>query len=345
MDIRQLTGAPTAAGKMNGEKVRIYGTLGPACADEGTLAEMLRAGMTGLRLNLSHTTLADAAALLEACHRAAGRCGAAPELLIDLQGPELRIAALPAPLLLEEGAALPADAIPLPQEVLTALAEAPRGQELLLDDGRLLLTAEGPDRLLVRRGGLLESRKSVALPGLEFHSPAVTETDRANLAQAKRFGVTAVMQPFVRGRADLIEVRRALEAAGCGELRLLAKIENAAGLAALEEIIPCCDELVIARGDLGNSMELWKLPAVQKRIAARCRAAGRDFMVVTQMLDSMTHRPVPTRAELSDIFNAVLDGAASVMVTGETASGEYPVETIRYLCAAVREAEAFLAAP
>ena len=192
------------------------------------------------------------------------------------------------------------------------------------------------------RGGLLESRKSVALPGLEIQTPAMTEADRAQIRRAKGFGVTAVMQPFVRSGEDLREVRRALNEAGCGDVLLYAKIENMAGIQNLEELIPCCDEIVIARGDLGNAMEVWELPAVQKHIASRCRAAGRDFMVVTQMLDSMSHRPVPTRAEVSDIFNAVLDGASSVMVTGETAAGEYPAAAIRYLSRTVREAEAYL---
>ena len=169
----------------------------------------------------------------------------------------------------------------------------------------------------------------------------MTETDRRNLRQAKAFGVTAVMQPFVRSKKDLEEVRGALDQAGGEDIRLLAKIENMAGVEKLRELIPSCDEIVIARGDLGNAMELWELPGVQKRIAAICRDAGRDFMVVTQMLESMTHRQVPSRAEVSDIFNAVLDGAASVMVTGETAAGEYPVYVIRYLVKTVREAEEF----
>lgn len=323
------------------KQIRIYGTLGPACADADTLERMFRAGMTGLRLNLSHTTLEAAGPMIETCHRAARACGAASELLIDMQGPELRLGVLAATLPLETGAEVFFDSLPFPEEVKGALTDWPRGQELLLDDGKLLLRVEGPGLLRVLRGGLLESRKSVALPGRVIHTPAVTETDRRNLARARDFGVTAVMQPFVRGPEDLMEVRDALKQAGCPELRLLAKIENLEGVRALETILPCCDEIVIARGDLGNAVPLWELPGVQKRIAAACRRAGRDFMVVTQMLDSMTHRPIPTRAEVSDIFNAVLDGAASVMVTGETASGEYPVETIRYLCKTVRAAEAF----
>lgn len=325
--------------------VRIYGTLGPACADRETLGEMFRAGMDGLRLNLSHSGLEASAGLIEAFCGAAADCGKRPELLIDMQGPELRVGTLGAPIPLGVGEALAPEAIPFPKEVREALAGAAPGQELLLDDGKLLLALErseaGP-RLRVLRGGLLESRKSVALPGCEIRTPALTERDRAQLRRARDFGVTAVMQPFVRGPEDLRELRRALAEAGCPELRILAKIENRAGLERLAELIPCCDEIVVARGDLGNAMELWELPAAQKRIAAACRAAGRDFMVVTQMLDSMTRQPVPTRAEVCDVFNAVLDGAASVMVTGETAAGEYPVQVIRYLANTAREAETYL---
>ena len=217
---------------------------------------------------------------------------------------------------------------------------------VLLDDGKILLRTEFlPDphdiRLRVVRGGLLESRKSAALPGCTFRTPAMTENDRTQIKRAKEYGVTAVMQPFVRSREDLIEVRDALGHSGCNDIRLLAKIENRDGIDRLKELIPHCDEIVIARGDLGNAMELWELPAAQKYISSVCREAGRDFMVVTQMLDSMIHRQVPTRAEVSDIFNAVLDGASSVMVTGETASGEYPVLAMCYLCRTVREAESF----
>ena len=314
------------------KKVKIYGTLGPACADVKTLEAMFREGMDGVRLNLSHTTLEASAALVEALHRAGRACGVTPELLIDLQGPELRIGNLPAPLSLRAGERIDAARLCLSPALSARLRRCPPGQALLLDAGVLLR---------VVRGGLLERRKSVALPGCEVLAPALTETDRAQLAAARAYGVTAVMQPFVRSREDLIEVRSALDQAGGQTVRLLAKIENAAGLEKLEALIPCCEEIVIARGDLGNAMPLWTLPAAQKRIAAACRAAGRDFMVVTQMLDSMTHRPVPTRAEVSDVFNAVLDGAASVMVTGETAAGDYPAQVIRYLTQTVREAERY----
>ena len=319
------------------KKVRIFGTLGPACRDRETLMEMFSEGMDGIRLNLSHTGLRDSAGIVETYQDAARACGVTPKLLIDMQGPELRIGALPRPVLLEDGTRIEAGEIPFPEAVLEQITD---GWELLLDDGKLLLKAER-DTLLVVRGGLLESRKSVAIPGCTIAVPAMTDADRENIRLAGAFGVTAVMQPFVRCREDLAAVRSALDEAGCRHIRLLAKIENQTGLQKLGELIPCCDEIVIARGDLGNAMPLWELPAAQKRISAACRDAGRDFMVVTQMLDSMTHRPLPTRAEVSDIFNAVLDGAASVMVTGETAVGEHPAAVIRFLSRTVREAEAY----
>ena len=322
-------------------RVRIYGTIGPACRNRAILRDMFREGMDGVRLNLSHTSLEEASEIIGTCRAAAADAGVEPELLIDMQGPEIRTGVTDGPLKLDEGKLTGIRDIPFPEEVMKALESAEPGQQILLDDGKILLEtdASGSGRLRVVRGGVLESRKSVALPGVRICTPAMTGKDRAQIRNAKAFGVTAVMQPFVRGKDDLTEVRSALDEAGCSDILLFAKIESRAGTDRLEELIPHCDEIVIARGDLGNAMELWELPAAQKKIAALCRKEGRPFMVVTQMLDSMTHRQVPTRAEVSDIFNAVLDGASSVMVTGETAAGEYPALVIRYLVNTVREAE------
>ena len=326
--------------------VRVYGTIGPACRDKETLRQMFQEGMDGVRLNLSHTSLEEASALIESLHEAARECGVSPELLIDMQGPELRIGYLKAPVMLAEGELIEVEDIPFPEAVKKCLRESGTGQEVLLDDGKILLRTEHSsklqgNRLRVSRGGFLGSRKSVALPGCSFRTPAMTENDRDQLKRAKAYGVTAVMQPFVRSREDLIEVRNVLDESGCKSVRLLAKIENRDGITRLRELIPHCDEIVIARGDLGNAMDLWELPAAQKYISAVCREEGRAFMVVTQMLDSMMHRQVPTRAEVSDIFNAVADGASSVMVTGETAAGDYPALAIRYLYRTVREAERY----
>ena len=220
-------------------------------------------------------------------------------------------------------------------------AAAP-GQQLLLDDGKLLVqvTQTLPGALLctVVRGGTLQSRKSIAAPGLAVHSPTLTEEDLQNLKIAKQCGVTGVMLPFVRGKADILALRSALEQSNAADIRIFAKIENMAGVRALPEFLHLADEIVIARGDLGNAMPLWELPRCQKQLSAACRAAGVPFMVVTQMLDSMCTRAVPTRAEVSDIYNAVLDGAASVMLTGETAAGHYPVQAMEYLVRTARTA-------
>ena len=320
--------------------MEFYGTIGPACAQLETLQRMVEAGMTGIRMNLSHGPLSAHKDWLDIIH-AVG----IPQLLIDLQGPELRIGTLPQPLVLKPGQSLRLGqgGIPCP----AALVHTARpGQNLLLDDGRLLVQVVEADgaalQCTVVRGGTLQSRKSLAAPGLTVASPTLTEEDLQNLQLAGACGVTGVMLPFVRGAEDIRTLRRALEQAGAGQIRIFAKIESLAGVQALPEFLPLVDEVVIARGDLGNAMPLWELPAAQKRIEAQCRKAGKPFMVVTQMLASMEQNPVPTRAEVSDIFNAVADGAAAVMVTGETAVGKWPVEVIRYLSNTVQAAERFL---
>ena len=246
--------------------LEFYGTIGPACAQLETLQRMVEAGMTGIRMNLSHGPLSAHKDWLDIIH-AVG----IPQLLIDLQGPELRIGTLPQPLVLEPG------------------------QSLRLGQG------------------------GVPCP--------------AALVHAARPG-----QNLVRGAEDIRTLRRALEQAGAGQIRIFAKIESLAGVQALPEFLPLVDEVVIARGDLGNAMPLWELPRCQKQLSAVCRSAGVPFMVVTQMLDSMCSRAVPTRAEVSDIYNAVADGASSVMLTGETAAGQYPVEAMEYLVRTARTA-------
>lgn len=319
--------------------IRVYGTLGPACADQGILTEMLRAGMTGIRLNLSHILLKDAAPELKLLREAEAETGIPSELLIDLQGPEVRIGKLCEPLELTEGSTVTMDVtIPVPQAVLAVLQP---GQKLLLDDGKLLLKMETKTEATVIRGGILASRKSLAIEGVDLHLPPLTQEDLINLEQAAEFGVTAVMQPFVRGAEDLITLRNALDAAGGENIRIFAKIENRSGIAHLAELLPHCDEIIIARGDLGNAVTLLQLPAVQKEISTACREAGKPFLVVTQLLASMEQAQIPTRAEISDIFNAVQDGADSLMLTGETAVGAYPVDSIRWLRNAADIAEAY----
>lgn len=314
----------------------VYGTFGPACCEQEILEQMFCAGMTGMRLNLSHTSLEESGEWVAAFHAAARNAGVQPELLIDMQGPELRIGVLPEALVLTEGdtVILGEGGIPVPVQTLPVMDA---GDEVVLDDGKIsVCILENSTQYVtgkVMRGGVLTSRKSIKLknPAVTVEMPVLTEHDLRNVRMAAEYGVTGLMQPFVRCGAELQRVREVLNKNGGEQVKIFAKIENMQGVSNLEDILTFADVVIIARGDLGNDMELWQLPAVQKDISVLCRKYGKPFVVVTQMLASMEHNPVPTRAEVSDIFNAVTDGACGVMVTGETAVGRYPVEAIRYL--------------
>lgn len=326
--------------------ISIYGTFGPACGQEDILKQMFEAGMTGMRLNLSHTSLTDSAERIAAFRRAAAAAGIVPELLIDMQGPELRIGNIE-PMTLTDGESviLGEGGIPVPEVTLPVMYT---GDEVVLNDGKISVRVRenhGTHVICtVERGGVLTSRKSIKLknPNVIVDMPVLTEHDLNNVRCAAEYGVTGLMQPFVQSGRELARVREALVRQGAGHVKIFAKIENMQGVDNLEDILPEADHIIIARGDLGNDMDLWQLPAVQKKIAAACVKAGKPFVVVTQMLASMEHSPVPTRAEVSDIFNAVLDGCAGVMVTGETAVGDYPAEVIRYLTNTVKSAEDYL---
>lgn len=320
-----------------------YATLGKPCAQRDIMDQLFQAGMTGIRVNLSHTSLSKCAPLLDSVYwpsaRQAGREKA--HLILDLQGPELRVGELPRPVMLRENdeVLLGDGGIPVPQNILQT---ARPGQQLSIDDGALLLEVRrsAPAVLLchVLRGGPLLSKKSLSLLEAEVDTPTLTPDDLDNLNQAGRLGVTHILQPFVRSREDIQVLRRTLDELGLDRVRIMAKIENRQGLDRLDEIMDAADQICIARGDLGNSIPLWKLPAIQKDIAGRCRERKKPFCLVTQLLWSMEQRPVPTRAEVCDIYNGVLDGAGSLMLTGETAAGKWPVQAMQYLVRTAQEA-------
>ena len=327
----------------------IFGTLGPACAQTDLIEQMFSEGMTGMRLNLSHGGLKKSEPLIHSFWLAAQRAGVHAELLIDMQGPEIRIGELTVPLSLKEQqqavftaehTAEPGDSvIPVAAHIFSAL-EA--GSHVLLDDGKIELVVEEKGkqaRAKVLRGGTLCARKSLKIAGRQIPAPVMTAQDLENIHLAGDYGVTALMQPFVTEKEQLIAVKNELWKNGMERLRIFAKIENRAGIEHVCDFMPYADMIVIARGDLGNDMPLWELPAAQKELSDLCRSAGKPFLVVTELLASMTQHPYPTRAEVSDIFHAVLDGAAAVMVTNETAVGKYPAEVIRYLQKTVKEAE------
>lgn len=360
---------------MQNMKTQIYGTFGPACRSQEILEEMIKCGMTGMRLNLSHTTLEKSKDYIQNYRMAAESQGVIPQILIDMQGPELRIGDMEEQDLKEgesvefckngnfaglrkekndicsekennigiEKKEMPDEQIrkkiPIPAEVMSMIKSE---MNILLDDGKIRVQVEevkeeaASAKVLV--GGVLKPHKSIKIVNVNVEMPVLTEHDLSNLRKAKEYGVTALMQPFVFSGEDLKKVREVLKKENIEEIHIFAKIENRIGVENLENILPEADLIVIARGDLGNDMPLWELPAVQKKIENSCKKYQKPYMVVTQMLFSMEHNPIPTRAEVSDIFHAVLHGAEAVMVTGETAVGKYPVKVIKYLANTAREA-------
>lgn len=314
------------------EDLEIYGTLGPSCCDVETISAMFRLGMNGMRLNLSHVDLDECEEWLDAFHKAEKIAGIHAMLLIDMKGPELRIGKLKDPVELISGKQVVLGAeIPIPAILLSHVK---KGQEILLDDGAFLLQVDRVenDTLVcdVIRGGTLKSSKSIAVPHQNIMPPTLTESDIKNLKLAKKYGVYGIMQPFVRNAQDLITVKETLKEVGAEDLKVYAKIENLSGVENLNTLLPYCDHIIIARGDLGNAMPLYELPAVQKKIERICKVNNMPYMVVTQMLHSMHFQAVPTRAEVSDVFHAVYHGASSIMLTGETAVGKYPKEAMEY---------------
>lgn len=319
--------------------MRYYATLGPSCTDPVIIDQMLKAGLSGFRVNLSHGPLEEFAPWLDTLRRVAAtrEC----EILIDLQGPDLRIGELEAPLSLPEGSVLTLGmgGVYCPSVLLDALTP---GQKLIFDDGQIVAqvasVSPGSAFCVIKQGGVLQSGKGIAAPGLRLDLPTLTEEDHSSLALAKHLGVTGVILPFVRSREDLDYLRDAMYSCGIGNLRVFAKVESLEGVEHLAEYVDLADEIIIARGDLASEIPLWLIPRFQKQMGEVCLSNGVPYMVVTQMLESMTQRPLPTRAEMSDIYNAVLDGASSLMLTGETATGQYPAQAVEYLIRAAQAA-------
>jgi len=341
-------------------RTKVYGTVGPACCDTEILVQLFEKGMTGIRINLSHVNLVEVTDWIENIKTAYEQVKKTnpeqPELemLIDLIGPEMRLGEFLTERKLNVGDKLTVMAegktnlfdpteLPIPKPIFEHLEE---GTILLIDDGKIMLEVEEKRaraaECVVKREGTLYSEKSIAIPGVVIETPTLTDSDIDNIRRAKEYGITGVMLPFVRGKEDLCNLGGALEAAGAKDMRVYAKIENELGVQKIEELLPFCDEIVIARGDLGNSIGLCDLPVVQAKIAKVCNEANKPYMIATQMLASMEHAAVPTRAEVSDIYRAVSEGATSVILTGETAAGKYPVEAVEYMVKTVQAAEDYL---
>lgn len=319
----------------------LFATLGPACARKDILCNMFRAGMTGIRYNLAHGSLADAEPWIRLYQDAAKECGIDnPRLLIDLQGPGLRIHKGGAAMQLRQGSILHLERDLQAPQVLIDNAEP--GDLISIADGAFELEVQSYAQAKVIRGGRLLPGKNVCLIGKELDSPALTPGDLDALKSARQLGVTDVMLSFVRSADDLHNLRKVLAEHGLSDLRVYAKIETLEGLASIASMYELADVFLLARGDLGNRLPLWHLPRVQKRMAAKLQAANKPFAVATQLLSTMENNRIPTRAEVNDVFNAVLDGADGLFLTGETAIGAYPAEAMDTLARTAHDAQDFL---
>ena len=328
---------------------KIVATLGPASADRATIEALVRAGADVFRLNFSHGTHADHKQRLDLIRAIEVDIGRPIGVLLDLQGPKLRVGTFAnGPVKLVEGAPFrldldrdqPGDATraPLPHpEIFAALKP---GAELLLDDGRLRLKVEkaGEDfaDTTVVNGGMLSDRKGVNVPGVVLPLSAMTDKDRADLDFGLTLGIDWIALSFVQRASDIVEARTIIgDRAG-----IVAKLEKPAAIEALDAILAETDAVMVARGDLGVEMPAEQVPAIQKRIVRECRRLGKPVIVATQMLESMVGAPVPTRAEASDVATAIYDGADAVMLSAESASGQFPVEAVAMMDRIIAQTEA-----
>lgn len=335
-------------------KTKIVCTMGPSCDSVEVLKQMIRAGMNVARLNMAHGSLEDHAARIARVRQAAEETGTYVAVLMDIKGPEVRIGMLAEPyydllenerlILTTESVTVDASRIPvsyreLPQDV------AP-GTKILIDDGLIELEveqAEGTEVVCrVVNGGRLKPRKGVNLPGIRTSLPGVTERDVLHIAFGVEQGVDIIAASFVRKGADIVQIRDILEGHGAGHIRIISKIENEEGVENLDEILTASDGIMVARGDLGVEIPVENVPLVQKKMIRACNAAGKPVITATHMLESMQMNPRPTRAEASDVSNAVLDGTDAVMLSGETAAGKYPVESVATMAAIAEKTETIL---
>ncbi len=350
-----MSEAPQNEAPQNSRRAKIICTIGPACNTEAAMRDLLRLGMDIARLNFSHGTHEDHAHNIARLRRAAEREHRTVCILQDLQGPKIRTGQLEGhdPVMLETGSVVtitPQNVLGTATRISTTFPDLARelspGARILLSDGLIELrvrASRGKDVLCeVINGGLLGEHKGINLPGVALSIPALTEKDRKDLDFGLKHGIDAVALSFVRTAEDVTTVKRIITAHG-SDVPLIAKLEKPQAIDHLEEILQAADGVMVARGDLGVEMAPEKVPVIQKHVIRRAAAARKPVITATQMLESMIENPRPTRAEASDVANAVFDGTDAVMLSAETASGRYPREAVSIMSRIVVEAEKNLA--
>jgi pyruvate kinase len=342
-------------------RTKIVCTIGPATNSEEQLEKLMRVGMNVARLNFSHGTQQDHAVVIERIRALSTRLGYPIAILQDLQGPKIRVGSLQGgqPIKLVDGATITITTkdvegneqiIPTTYEALPQDVQA--GDRILLDDGllelRVLSTTDTDVVCQVVHGGVLKEHKGINLPGIAVSAPALTEKDRDDLRFGVAHDVDYVALSFVRRPEDVLEAKYLIHQfqleskskKSSDPIPLIVKLEKPEAIAHLDAILEVTDGVMVARGDLGVEMSLEKVPLIQKRVIAKCNELGLPVITATQMLESMVTNPSPTRAEVTDVSNALLDGTDAVMLSAETASGAYPIEAVQMMVRIALETEA-----
>ena len=333
-------------------RTKIVATIGPASNSPEVLTQMIQAGMSVARLNFSHGSYDDHARNVSLLRSVSKELDTPLTLLQDLQGPKIRVGQLPQGSIdLVAGESV--DLVPIAEftaqphtfsiDYPYLAEEAEVGMQILLDDGLLELTVKSIEDHTVRcqviEGGVLKSRKGVNLPSLDVRLPSMTDKDKQDLDFGLSQGVDIISLSFVRRAEDIRELKQLLAQKGAADVPVLAKIEKPQAIDNLEAILDECDAIMVARGDLGVEMSPEKVPLLQKRIIRECNQRSMPVITATQMLESMIHNPRPTRAEASDVANAIIDGTDAVMLSGEAAVGAFPVKAVEMLARIATDVE------
>ena len=321
-------------------RTKIVATLGPVSSTRESVLALARAGMDAARLNFSHGTHEEHAERIRLIRDVELDIGRPLAVIADLQGPKLRVGDLAEPVTLTRGENVVVSfdedrrdgELPIAPEAIGEVLQV--GHEVLIDDGKIRLQVEkvevGRASCLIVNGGLVTTHKGVNVPGVPVAIPSLTRKDVDDLEFALDLGVDFVALSFVRSAADVRDLRSLIDQAG-SEAHVIAKIEKAEAVDSLDAILIETDAVMVARGDLGVEIGVATLPLIQKRIILASLQRGKTVITATQMLETMVHQPEPTRAEASDVANAILDGTSALMLSGETAVGEYPVEAVSYM--------------
>lgn len=332
-------------------KTKIICTLGPASGDEAEIEALARVGMNVARINLSHGAHHEQVEKIKVFRKVRERLGSSMALLLDTRGPEIRLKTFAkGKEILKEGqyfrlmeCFVEGDERGVATSCSNLAEMLSKGDKVLIDDGRLELKvksiAGGDVECIVVRGGQVSDNKGVNIPGVKLDVPYMGQEDRKDLLMGIENRMDYVAASFVRSGKDVKTLRSFLDENGGQFVRIIAKIENKEGIDNVDEILEIADGLMVARGDMGVEIKYEKIPGVQKSLIGKCRKMGKTSITATQMLESMTESEMPTRAEITDVANAVYDGTSAVMLSGETAVGRYPVETVEAMVKILIQAE------